>query len=431
MIQIYTDAPGPRLRYTAHFIFQTVLGIEYQFTDNPSSKPALSYGAAHGLASLSIPAAGLLHSKVMPAELPAVKEVDGKPLIFESGDAAGTHTYAFDIFAAVFFCISRAEEYIVTKRDLHGRFETESSVFYRWQEQPYVDQWIRDFGNWLKAKGLVNELPQPKSQWINTLDIDIAYAYRGREWWRILGATARDVLQFRFNRIAERIKVLSGSAPDPYDNYGLCLEATEVADESICFVLCGNGRGHDINLNPKHPQMRSLIRKLAVQVKIGIHPSYKTLGSKQAVQFEIEQLMQVTGNKPVHSRQHFLRMQIPNTVTDLEALGVQKDYSMGFADAVGFRAGTAHSFMFFDFSRNQATRLQMVPLIAMDSAMRDYMKLKPEEAFARLKALWQSVETSGGSFVTVWHNHSLSGREGWENWREVYIAFTDFMRQKR
>lgn len=431
MILIYTDAPGPRLRYTAHFMFHTVLGIEYQITDNPSSKPALCYGTVHGLAGLSIPAAGLLHSKVMPAELPEVKELDGKPIIFESEDAACTDRYPFDIFGAVFFCISRAEEYVVTKRDSHGRFEAQSSVFHPWHGQPYVDQWIRDFGNWLKAKGLVDELPQPTSQWINTLDIDIAYAYRGRERWRMLGASARDVLQFRFSRIAERIKVLSGSASDPYDNYGLWLEATEVAEESVCFVLCGDGKGYDINLNPNHPQMWSLLHKLASLVKVGIHPSYKTLGVRQAVQAEIEQLAKITGNEPVYSRQHFLRMQIWNTFTDLEALGVQKDFSMGFADAIGFRAGTAHPFTFFDFSKNQGIGLQMVPLIAMDSAMRDYIKLKPEEAFARLKALWQSVETSGGCFVTVWHNHSLSDRDGWEGWREVFIAFTDLMRQKR
>lgn len=431
MIHIYSDAPGPRLRYTAHFIFHTVLGIEYQLSDKANSEKALCYGEADGQGSFSIPSSGLLSINAMPAELPEVKEVDGKPIIFESGNAAGTDTYPFDIFAAVFFCISRAEEYVVTKRDSHGRFEAHSSLFHPWHEQPYVDQWIRDFGKWLKAKGLVDELPQPTSQWINTLDIDIAYAYRGREWWRMLGATARDALQFRLSRISERIKVLSGSAPDPYDNYGLWLEATEVADESVCFVLCGNGRGHDINLNPNHPRMRSLLQKLASRVEVGIHPSYKTLGSRQAMQGEIEQLTQITGKKPVSSRQHFLRMHIPTTFTDLESLGVQKDYSMGFADAIGFRAGTAYPFMFFDFLKNDASGVQLVPLIAMDSALRNYMNLNPDEALDRLKTLWQAIETSGGSLVTVWHNHSLSGREGWENWREVFLAFTDFVQQKR
>jgi len=56
----------------------------------------------------------------------------------------------------------------------------------------------------------------------------------------------------------------------------------------------------------------------------------------------------------------------------------------------------------------------------MDGTMKDYMRLSPAQAIDRAKALIDEVKAVKGTFVTLWHNQSVNGREDWSGWREVY-----------
>ena len=54
-------------------------------------------------------------------------------------------------------------------------------------------------------------------------------------------------------------------------------------------------------------------------------------------------------NTPVtFSRQHFLRLSIPETYQNLIDLDIEEDYTMGYAKYAGFRASTCTPFYFFD-----------------------------------------------------------------------------------
>ena len=52
--------------------------------------------------------------------------------------------------------------------------------------------------------------------------------------------------------------------------------------------------------------------------------------------------------------------------------------------------------------------------------MKDYMKLSPEESIIRAKQLVDEVREVNGTFVTLWHNHSLNDRDEWKGWKRVY-----------
>lgn len=60
------------------------------------------------------------------------------------------------------------------------------------------------------------------------------------------------------------------------------------------------------------------------------------------------------------------------------------------------------------------------------------MKLNPEEALLLVGKLMDEIRKYGGTFISLWHNESLSNQGEWEGWQQVFetvteqaIAYTD------
>jgi hypothetical protein len=88
-------------------------------------------------------------------------------------------------------------------------------------------------------------------------------------------------------------------------------------------------------------------------------------------------------------------------------LNLAYDASVGFADHIGFRAGTSYPFRPWLLSENRQANLVEIPLLATDSALFGYLKLSPEEALKKLLDLVARCKTVGGVFALVWHNTTM------------------------
>ena len=125
------------------------------------------------------------------------------------------------------------------------------------------------------------------------------------------------------------------------------------------------------------------------------------------------------------SRQHFLKLTFPNTYRHLIQVGIQSDYTMGYADNIGFRAGIATPFYWYDLENEAMTNLKIYPFQVMEVTLKEYLKLSPEEAIVYVKPLIEATKAVGGTFTTLWHNSTLSETEGYEGWRRVYEAILE------
>jgi hypothetical protein len=422
MIAIRVPRSTRRLEYTLDFIFREVLGLSYRILEayqNPEGAFLIHYGleSAEGL---FIPSSGLLFEDGIRTSPEQVSEQRGLPLIFRA------ENQDFDLFSAVFYCLSRYEEYQFTGRDEHGRFQVGDSMFARWVEIPFVDRWIIDLGMKISELGGPQVKP-PNWLWYNTLDVDIAYAFRGRRLGRYLGATAKDVLKFNPSRLVSRLRVTAKLDEDPFDTYSLYETGTQYADRNLVFIPAGKRAEFDHNLDVRQPALRELMRRLSEMAEVGMHPSYESLDHPDRMATEKHLLEEVLGEEILISRQHFLRFRMPDTFRHLSRLGIREDFSMGYHDAVGFRSGTAYPHRFFDLMENRVIDIRLFPLIAMDSALKNYMRITPEQAFRKMQDILSQLEMTGGVFTTVWHNHSMSDYYEWKGWRKVYTQFIEHM----
>ena len=135
----------------------------------------------------------------------------------------------------------------------------------------------------------------------------------------------------------------------------------------------------------------------------------------------MNRLEKITGQKPKLSRQHFLIHQFPFTYSNLIKNGIEQDYTLGYTSQYGFRAGIASPFYFYDLEKDETTNLLLYPFCSMDITPLHYYKLTPEQALEKNRELLKKVIQVNGTFISLWHNESLSGKLRWKgDWKKVY-----------
>ncbi|MEI6455786.1 MAG: polysaccharide deacetylase family protein [bacterium] len=426
MILILTASVTARLEYIFSLLLKEMLGLDYSITNsreqwNAYEGPKFCYAREPVGDSLFIESAGLLfESVVFPHDLKIVHH-EGTPVLFESthpGSEPG-----FDPFAAAFYMVSRYEEYHRSKKDKFGRFIVSESI--AWQgkflEIPVVHHWVSILESTLLKHFPALKMSRRTYSFVPTIDIDHAFAYRARTIGRTAGSIGRSVIKGHFGEIGRRLRVMTGTARDPYDNYGFIRSVHEkFGVKPLWFILFADYGGNDNQVSTRNREFRDLISGLDRDHTVGIHPSLSSGKHPEKLESEIRGLSGLLGRDVTISRQHFLKISFPKTYRSLLQLGITDDYSMGYASHPGFRAGMAIPFRFFDLSRNETTNLMIHPVAIMDVTLKDYSRLNAQQSLEAIREVIQKVRSVNGVFISLWHNESLSDTGHWQGWRKVY-----------
>ncbi len=427
-VQIYSPQGSTALDYVLEFVFNEFYGCRFSFVADINAlrenQFCINYSTEKVENTLQIVPTGILFEKDL-SKFPQVEitEWHELPVFFQSsGDLP------FDLFSAIFFLLSRAEEYANPKRDSHGRFRAEYSVFKDdIIARPLIDEWLLTFkALHLKDRDLA--FSERNFQWINTYDIDVAYAFKYRPLSRKIAATLKNLVNGDFYSIKKRFGVLLNGEADPFDTYDFQEEVSrDYPNRTIYFFLLGNKSKNDRNLSASSKGMKALIRKVSSYAEVGIHPTYVSVDKPELLSKEIGRLSSTLKNAVDKSRQHFLRFYLPQTYRNLIKNGILEEYSMGYADYPGFRSGTCTPHYFFDLKKHEATNLKIFPLAVMDATLRDYQFLDSKIAAETLKDLVLKVKTVGGVFVSLWHNDTLQDIPD-NFWQQLYLEMATFTR---
>ncbi len=424
LIPVYSTQKSARLYFVLDWLLKEVLHLDYFVLDNEADLQQIPFFISYGKAfpnALSIPDSGILGETGIRQYTCGTGEWNRLPVLFSVNNGC---SLPFDILGAIFFFISRYEEYLDFIPDRHGRYPANESILSKLGllERPVVDEWIGELYKLLRQQGVNAKLDPFSFQ--PTYDIDIAFSFRHKGFKRIAGAAARDLIKGHLSRLYKRLAANSGMEKDEYDSFEWLNQThTALGYHPRYFILAALQHTlYDKNIHPEHPAMQSLIRAFTAEGSIGLHPSYYS-GSEKIFYAEKDILERLSGRKINHSRQHYIRMQLPDTYYGLLERGVVQDWSMGYGSRCGFRAATGRSFLWYDIRNERATRLRIHPFCFMDSTAHFEEKLSAEDAFRKLSVMTDILLSTGSRLVTVMHNFSLGSDPQWKGWQNAYYSF--------
>ena len=419
MILIYLHIHTARSEFVFEFIFKEQFGIVFKVTNDIHefenyASPKINYSTNRLQSGYFIYNTGLLEDDSLKRVTVTAGEVQGVKVLFPSEDC----DLGFDLFAGTFYMLSRYEEYLPFTEDKYGRFKAEDSLAFK---NDFLEIPIIDAGIDLLAKELNLQANFSKFQALLTYDIDVAYKFKGRSFERNMGSTVKDILKLDIKNVLQRTQVFFKLKKDPWDIYEELMERlSKNSLESVFFFLMGENSEYDRNLDYNSPAMTELIKKISKFTETGIHPSFASNKSKTKAAAEKQRLEFISGKKVWKSRQHFLKLHFPKTYFRLIEAGITEDYSMGFPEHAGFRAGTCKPFYFYDLKNEATTGLRIFPVTCMEVTFMNYEKLPPEKALMKILTLMKTVNNYRGTFISIWHNENLSSTGESKVWKNVH-----------
>jgi hypothetical protein len=430
---VYSHSISPRLQYVADFLSQyygqafKLTSDEGSFASSPiTCKINYSY---HRIAEGEIwihPHALLFETAIHPVRTEcfahqAFSQQQYACFFKTEGD------WPFDLPAAIFYLLTRYEEYLPHKKDEYGRYAHQNALAFKehFLHQPLVNIWLEDFRQLLLVKDSKFAVPHTSFSFLPTYDIDMAWSFQHKGLMRSAGASLNYFLRGRWKSLLHRIRVLRRKEKDPYDTYAWMNELHQKfgLKPLYFFLVARKLSQHDKNISIRNAAFQKLVKEAASLYPIGLHPSWRS-GDEPLLLAEERAWLEKTSGQSIHSsRHHFIRFRLPDTYRQLIEAGIQHDYSMGYGSINGFRASIATPFFWYDLKKEEATNLLIHPFCFMDANAYYEQKLSAEQAADELQDYYEVVKKVNGQLITIWHNSFLGTENSFEGWRIVYEQF--------
>ncbi|PHR46583.1 MAG: hypothetical protein COA32_10595 [Fluviicola sp.] len=430
MILIYVDEVSKRLIYTLNIMFNA-RKIDFTATNDlvrfvEYEGPKFVYSTRDFEENyLTFHPADILFEEVI------------KPQKIETYQWRAVEFFSFngkpDLLGSVFYALVMYDEYLSESFDEHDRFMSKDSTLVKFGmlDKLMVERWSISFIEFLEEK--LNTKLMPKNipfVVIPTFDIDNTYAFKLKEGWRKWMSVGKDILSFNKKRLNERKGVLEDLKNDPYDTFEYIEDIAKRGFDVKIFWLLGDYAKYDRNISFHHPKHQRLIRKMSQFTTIGLHPSYRSDGVFSLINEEKKRMETILDSPVKNSRQHYLKMKLPQTYRSLIKCGFKNDYTLGFADAPGFRAGIARPFPWFDLKNNTDTDFILHPFTYMDGTLNEYQGLSIPEAKKKVGELATEVSKYGGNLIAIWHNETIGDYGKWDQWSDVLEYTLSFQKQE-
>lgn len=456
-VAIHDDRARAETAYALATLLERA-GLPYQFANHGADAQSssclwLHYGSAGSDAANGI---------VIPADDPVLWQkaepkyvmLDGVPVLFV-GEAPvslfhrhhGQVRLAFDLVRGAFWLLSRYEELGDGNRDAFGRFDCSASWLVRHglAEVPVVDLYARLLARVLAEAAvraglpLLRKLPWPQSQCYAVVlshDVDDAGRFSPRQGLRMLSkaisqGSPRGMARGTYYALAG-LGHLLGRRSDPYWNFEAVMEMEAEAGyrSTFFFVPEAGSTRRDPPYEVDTPRLRDLLSRLrAGGWEVGVHGSFDSYLDPEALRAQREKLERVSGGPVRGVRQHYLRLQVPETFRAQADAGFVYDGTAGYRGTVGFRAGAAFPFRPFDPTSGRQLALLELPLTVMDGPLFWQLNLEPSEASARTLALLGAVRSVEGLAVLLWHQRGWYEKR-YPGWRQVYGRAVGYLHEE-
>jgi len=426
LLTVVTDQNGPRLNYILDYILKELCGIDYNIVydiHHIPVGPTIFYCQKLSFEQhFHIVPVGLLSENIVYTQDIKIGNWLGNATLFPTEKGS----IPFDIFSSSFYLISRYEEYLNHQKDKFGRYSHLDSIAFNknFLHLPLVNIWANEF-----QKVIIDTFPGLKvssrvSRFLPTYDIDIAWKFKHRSFYRTLGGFVKSIVKGEFKEGLQRIEVLFGFEKDPYDVYEWldALHLNYNINPEYFYLIANKIIGKDKNIHPSKKAYQDLIANQSSTNNVGIHPSWQSGDDVNVLKDELATMEKITGKPVYKSRFHYLRFNLPNDYEKLIDLGIIEDYSMGYGTINGFRASVSTPFYWYNLKNETVTPLKVYPFCWMDATCYYQLHHSAKEAFEELCAFKNIVHQCNGDFIILSHNNFFSDEMEWKIKYELVVS---------
>lgn len=408
-------------------MLEDICGFEIRITNNESeyqsyTGPSLNYSnRSFTKREITIEPASLLFEDSLNPIIPRIEKKENEVEFLLPGK--NSDQWIADPFAASFYLVSRYEEYFPFTPSKYNSYEADSSISFQQGllNRPLVNEWAEALKKQILEMHPSTHFNENRFMPVISIDIDQAYAFKYRGWLRNILSFIRNIVFLNGRLLIAQLKTILFKQQDPYDTYDF-LEKVQT-DSKLPFIYFTNLGAYsqfDKNLDAKNPALKKLLARINNYAPVGIHPSY--FSNERPSKFEAEKtsLENLLNKSITKSRQHYLKIKMPDTYQHLLNIGIKEDYTMGYNIHAGFRAGTCNPFQWFDLSKNCITSLKIYPITFMEGTFEADMNVRPEEVLKSMKEYVKTVKAFNGYFLCIWHNNTVCGKLFWKKWKKIF-----------
>ena len=428
MLLVYTHKITPRLTYAFKHICTRILGIPVKFTTTiedfiTHDSMKMSYTKQPLSNEVFVRSNELLFEIGLSDIDINVHDWDDTKCFFNTSEKS---SLPYDIFAASFYLLSRYEEYLPHVKDEYGRFLASESLALKnkFLHQPVIDIWAYKFKAILQAQFPDYNFPQKQYSIQPVIDVPMAYYFKQKGVMRTIGGTFNDLLELKIRRLFQRYLAIFGFRRDPYDTFKWIInKQKQTKTKFIVFFLIGDYSTFDKNINVNKKRFISLIKSVSDYCKVGLKASFFALEDINILKKEKLKLESITNYELEASRHSFSKLNIPESYTNLVELEVKQDFTMGYINHTGFRAGTCTPFQFYDLDYEVQTPLQINSFHCIDYAFLKKHSLLDKRQ--ELEQLIYEVKKVNGTFTPIFHNYTFGDEDRWKGFKKLFTLILD------
>mgnify|MGYP006874624594 CR=1 FL=1 len=425
MIYLYTEKYTPRVQYVCSHIFTTMLGkqitwiYEWDKLPNPKENTVVAYTSKDCPDGVfSVCPHGLLFKQGIKEQSISMGQWEGMKTFFET---QGGHI-PFDLFSAVFYLITRYEEYTASSDafDDKGRFKATNSLAYRegFLREPLIDKWVIRFEQELQ-KCCSTYQPSVKRQFVfrPVIVINNLFKYQNKPILTNLNQMATKLVKGKWESLKLQLKVLLHITSDPYCNFSSLMQLHNRNNLlPIFFLKVSNSSWWN---RPVYATYRSYRKLLLHNYMLELNSSLQASENIKQYLSERKKLHKITKSQVVMNCFHHLAFRIPRSYRNLLKASIKDDYSMVYADEIGFRASTCTPYKYYDLEKEDYYKLVIHPVALCDDMLRK-TSCHRDQVYQNMLQMAECTRQVQGELVTIFHNDILSDAGRWSHWLGVY-----------
>ncbi|HSI70118.1 MAG TPA: polysaccharide deacetylase family protein [Gillisia sp.] len=407
---IYTPRVTSRVMYVFKHLCTHLLGLDLKFTTKIEEFIAhqgvkFSYGKKRLGNELFIQNVELLLEQGLSDPEIKVQNWEGTKCFFAVSENSDL---PFDIFAASFFMLSRYEEYLPHVKDDFGRFPASESLASKkgFHTQPVVEIWAYKFRELLESKFENISFKERSFHTRSIISVSHVFNFKNKGFLRSIAGTVSDIFNLKFYRVTDRFKVLLRLRQDPYNVFDDLIAFIKKYKVDMVFMFqLSDYNAYDKNINYNRLNYRSIIKYVADYSQVGLRLGHFAITEQEVLKKEKKRFENIIHGPLQNVINTKYNLMLPVNYGYLNELEIPNDYSMGYPESIGFRAGTSDPFLFYDINMEVTTPLTIHPYVFHSQTCHN---LEAGEVQSEVAGIIKELKKVDGRFVGIFKNRDFS-----------------------